>query len=388
MMTTVPNSYPALYQAALQRYLGERRGSSLESARALGQKAAAQGLVPLDLAALHEEIMISEALPKWTSRQRGPGLKRAGVFFGLAIASMEKNAKPTARTTTAHLCRSLGALSQRCVELSNANLALDREIAERKVVEASLRDAQGHYVSCLAKAEGLQLRQRDLSRLVLTAQEEERKRISRELHDVVAQTLAGINIRLGLLKREVTLNTKGLLRNIALTQRLVKKSTGVVQQVARDLRPSMLDDLGLIPTLHAYLESFTDRTGIRSHLQAFAGVKDLDPAQSTVLFRISQEALTNVARHSHATQVEVSIQKLSHSVTLAIKDDGISFERELLQPSSVCKRLGILGMKERAEMIGGSLEIELEPGHGTVVRAQFPLANKKERPSKASLPLP
>ncbi len=213
---------------------------------------------------------------------------------------------------------------------------------------------------------------RRLSRQILSAQEDERKKISRELHDVIAQTLTGINIRLATLKREASLNTKGLDRNIARTQRLVEKSVNIVHQFARELRPAVLDDLGLIPALHSFMKLFTTRTGVRTRLTAFAGVEQLDTARRTVLYRVAQEALTNVGRHAQASRVEVSIKKLPEGICMKIKDDGKSFQVDRLLHGRGSKRLGLLGMRERLEMVGGRFEIESMPGKGTTITAQIP----------------
>ena len=156
----------------------------------------------------------------------------------------------------------------------------------------------------LEQSDRLQEQLRQLSRQILSAQEDERKKISRELHDVIAQTLTGINVRLAALKKEAAINTKGLDRNIARTQRLVEKSVNIVHQFARELRPAVLDDLGLIPALHSFVKLFSKRTRIHVHLKVFAGVEQLDIAKRTVLFRVAQEALTNVSRHAHASRVE------------------------------------------------------------------------------------
>jgi signal transduction histidine kinase len=203
--------------------------------------------------------------------------------------------------------------------------------------------------------------------------------ISRELHDQIAQTLTGINIRLASLKTESTLNTKGLQKKISSTQRLVEKSVDIVHRFARELRPTVLDDLGLIPALHSFMKSFAERTGVRAHLTAFAAVKQLDAAKQTVLFRVAQEALNNVARHAHASRVEVSIQKLRHRVCLKIKDDGKSFNVERTLHADGRKRLGLLGMRERLEMVGGSFGVESAPGKGTTIQAQIPLTSSRAR---------
>ena len=121
---------------------------------------------------------------------------------------------------------------------------------------------------------------RNLSRQVLHAQEEERKRISRELHDVIAQTLTGINIRLATLKKEAGRDIKGFDRNITRTQRLVEKSVNLVHDFARELRPAVLDDIGLIPALHSFMKDFAAKTGVRAHLKAFAAVEKLDTVRA------------------------------------------------------------------------------------------------------------
>ena len=132
----------------------------------------------------------------------------------------------------------------------------------------------------LEQSDHLQEQLRRLSRQILSAQEEERKKISRELHDVIAQTLTGINVRLATLKKEAAVNTKGLDRNIARTQRLVEKSVNIVHRFARELRPAVLDDLGLIPALHSFMKSFREQTGIQVSLTAFAGVEQVTRRQA------------------------------------------------------------------------------------------------------------
>jgi signal transduction histidine kinase len=218
-----------------------------------------------------------------------------------------------------------------------------------------------------------------LSRQLLLAQEEERKMISRELHDQIAQTLTGINVRLASLKTEAMVNTKGLQKKITSTQRLVEKSVDIVHRFARELRPTVLDDLGLIPALHSFMKSFAKRTGVRASLIAFAAVEQLDTARRTVLFRVAQEALTNVGRHAQASRVEVSIQKLPNRICMKIKDDGKSFQVQRMLHAKGNKHLGLLGMRERLEMIGGSLGVESAPGKGTTICAQIPPGNGRAR---------
>jgi PAS domain S-box-containing protein len=266
--------------------------------------------------------------------------------------------------------------AQRRVEaLADANRDLRQEIARRRAVEESLKKSEQHQSQLLAQARLLQDQLRHLSRQVLQAQEEERKRISLELHDVIAQTLTGINIQLAALAKQTRLDPKGFDRSIAQTQQLVGKSVDIVHQFALELRPSVLDDLGLIPALHTFMKNFTAQTGIRTDLTAFAGVEQLETVQLTALFRVAQEALTNVARHAQANHVEVSIHKRPDSICMKIKDDGKSFRVHRLMHVKGGKRLGLLGMRERLEMVGGQFDVESSPGQGTTITAQIPLGN-------------
>jgi PAS domain S-box-containing protein len=263
--------------------------------------------------------------------------------------------------------------AQRRLEaLAVANRELKQEIVRRQTVEESLKKSEQHSSQLLEQSRSMQEELRQLSRQVLQAQEEERKRISRELHDVIAQTLTGINIRLATLKKEAGINPEAFARNLALTQRLVEKSVDIVHQFARELRPAALDDLGLVAALHSFMKRFTARTGVHTHLTAFAGVEQLDTARRTALFRVAQEALTNVARHAHATRVVVSIQKLPNCICMKIEDDGRSFQAGRVLHVKGDKHLGLLGMRERLEMVGGHFDVKSASGQGTTVIAQVP----------------
>ena len=222
----------------------------------------------------------------------------------------------------------------------------------------------------------------------MSIQEEERCRISRELHDVIAQTLTGINVQLANLKTESTASTRELQQKISSTQRMVEKSVDIVHQFARELRPSVLDDLGLIPALKSYLNSYFEETGIRVSLTAFAEIEQSPGERRTALFRIAQEALTNVVRHAQATSVGISITRDETGITMKIVDDGQGFIIEDKAGTKLSRRLGLLGMRERAEMVAGTLEIFSVPNQGATVTVILPTdlvaANSLARP----VPLP
>jgi signal transduction histidine kinase len=360
------------YQSALLTYLKQASEGHLQPARGMGQQALTAGLQTLDMAKLHEQILITRVLPGQPAGKRAALIRQAGTFFIEAITPIEK-VHPGAREAAVHLNQIVEMLSQRTVELAASNLDLEQEITQRKTAEAALKKSEHHYGQLLEQSNRLQEQLRQLSRQVLLTQEEERREISRELHDVIAQTLTGINVRLAALKKEAAFNTKGLDRNITRTQRLVEKSVSIVHQFARELRPAALDDLGLIPALHSFVKIFSRRTRIHVHLKVFAGVEQLDINKRTILYRVAQEALTNVARHAQASRVEVNIQKLPEGIRMEIKDDGISFKVERVLYGNGGKRLGLLGMRERLEMVGGHFDVESAPGKGTTITAQIPL---------------
>jgi len=372
------NGLSRRYVAALRHHLKNGARGSLRPAQGLGRRAMALGLETLDLARFHDQALITLMSPAYSPGTRDRLIRQAGTFFAEVITPIEKTHR-TAQEANAHLQQMIQTLNQRGLDLTASNRQLQQEITQRKSVEESLRKSEKHYSRLLDHSRQMQEQLRLLSRQLLSAQEEERKMISRELHDQIAQTLTGINIRLASLKTESTLNNKDLQKKISSTQRLVEKSVDIVHRFARDLRPTVLDDLGLIPALHSFMKNFTTRTGVRTSLTAFAAVEQLDAAKRTVLFRVAQEALTNVARHAQASRVEVSIRKLRDRVCMRITDDGKSFDVERVLHSKGNGRLGLLGMRERLEMVGGNLVVESAPHKGTTVQAQIPLGKAPAR---------
>ena len=359
------------YQAALRRYLNHASAVNLRPATVLGRRAMSLGIETLGLALIHEQALIVQTLPIQPSAIRDRIVRQAGIFFSEAILPMEETHR-TALETNVHLSRLNQSLRQRTLDLATSNRNLKKEIVKRKVMEATLRQSKQHTIHLLEKSQGQQAQLRHLSRRILSAQEEERKRISRELHDVIVQVLTSINVRLALLKTEATGDTCRLAKNIVRTQKLVEKSVGIVHQFAYDLRPAALDFLGLIPALHSFMKEYMKKTGIRVSLTAFAGVDQLDNSRRTVLFRVAQESMTNVARHAKASQVEVQIRKLPSAISMEIHDNGKSFDVMRALRQGKTRRMGLLGMRERVEMVGGSFRVESAPGTGTTVYAQIP----------------
>ena len=159
----------------------------------------ATGLETLDLARIHEQALITLVLPGYSAKTRDTMVRRAGAFFAEAITPIEKTHR-TAREANVRLNQMIETLNRRSADLAASNRQLKQEIAQRKTVEESLRKSEQHYSKLLEQSRHMQEQLRHLSRQLLLAQEEERKRISRELHDEIAQTLTGINVRLAALK--------------------------------------------------------------------------------------------------------------------------------------------------------------------------------------------
>lgn len=313
-------------------------------------------------------LLNAEGKTIWADLQAVPALSPDGSSQGCRLVVSDISALKRAEEA-----------QSRIGVLAAMNEELQREIVRRREVEEALRHSERHQGHLLEQALQLQEQLRHLSHQILRAQEEERKRISRELHDEIAQTLMGINVHLENLAREAAGNPEGLRRRIAQTQRLVEKSVDIVHQFARELRPAVLDDLGLVASIRSFLKDFTKRTRLRVRFKAFAGVEQLNGVRRTVLYRVVQSALANVAQHAQATRVAVSIQKMPDAVCLEIKDNGVSFKVDQVLQAKKGKSLGLLGMRERAEMVGGAFGVESIPGRGTTIQVQIPCGRVADR---------
>lgn len=367
-----------LYHAALQDYLNQGAGCDMAPSRELGRHALALGLETLDMARIHEIALSTLVLPNNSPSSRSHLMGRAGLFFAEAIMPIEQTHRG-AREANIHLNQIVKALSQRSSELADSVAELKQEVLHRKAVEECLRASERISIELLEKSRQMQEELRHLSRQLLVVQENERRKISRELHDVIAQTLTGINMRLATLKAESKGNTNELQEKITSTQLLVEKSLDIVHRFASELRPTVLDDLGLIPALKSFLQGFLEDTGVRVSLKVFGGIEQSDADVRTVLYRIVQESLTNVARHAKASHAEVDIQCLEGIIRMEIKDNGQGFEVDGTSCANKRNRLGLLGMRERVEMIGGTFVVESSIGHATTVRVEIPPANDLSR---------
>ncbi|MGD1020841.1 MAG: histidine kinase [Verrucomicrobiia bacterium] len=218
------------YATALRNYLKLGPRASLRPARGLGRKAMALGLETLDMARMHEAALASlEA-----SSRRDGIVKRAQFFFVEVIMPIETTHR-AARETSGDLNRLTKTLSRRTAELAVSGRHLKRGIIQRKAAEEALKKSGRHRIDLLEQSRLVQEHLRHLTRQILLAQEDKRTKISRDLHDEIAQTLLGINVRLLALKNEAVVNTKGLKKEIANTQRLMEKSKKTLSRFVRGL---------------------------------------------------------------------------------------------------------------------------------------------------------
>jgi signal transduction histidine kinase len=210
-------------------------------------------------------------------------------------------------------------------------------------------------------------------RKIITAQEEERKRISRELHDETGQALASVMV--GLRAAEEASSADESKRQLGEVRRVAFATLENVRRLALELRPSVLDDLGLVAALRRYSADYTARFRIPVDVQ-IVGLDDcrLAPEAETAVYRIVQEALTNVAKYARATHVSVLLERREGQLTAIVEDNGCGFAAEQVLSSDPAEsRLGLYGMRERAELVGGTFAVESQSGCGTTVFVRLPL---------------
>jgi two-component system sensor histidine kinase UhpB len=240
-----------------------------------------------------------------------------------------------------------------------AVLFISRDIAERRGFEEKL------------KQRTIQLR--NLASKLQSVREEERKMISREIHDELGQMLTVLKIQISLLSNKIIDNDiiKSKFNSV---EKLIDNSIESVQKIASKLRPGLLDELGLVPAIEWQTQDFMEKTGIDCECSLPKEEIDLDQEKSTALFRIFQESIFNSARHANASKILINLLEVNNQLILEIADNGKGItQNQLSDPKS----LGLLGMKERALILGGSVEIKSSMNNGTTVKAVIPFINNK-----------
>jgi PAS domain S-box-containing protein len=256
-----------------------------------------------------------------------------------------------------------------------ASISQHRE-GGKKVFTVILRD-----VTERVRAEEALLRSREeLRELALAAhsvREQEKSRIARELHDELAQSLTALKMDVTWLRGHLPAGDASVSGKLGDIEALLDGTVAATRRISSDLRPLMLDDLGLVPAVEWLVQKFTERNGIPCELDIGAPDLELHEPYASAVFRILQESLTNAARHARASRVEVSIGLGDGSVALRVRDDGRGFSPEdPRKPGS----FGLMGLRERAYLLGGDVSIASEPGRGTTVEVRIPLESRTVRP--------
>ncbi len=248
-------------------------------------------------------------------------------------------------------------LAQLADQLLVANANLEREIADRKRTEDEFRRSTDQL--------------RELSARLQSVREEERTHIARVIHDELGQTLTGLKMDVAWLQRHLDQQQPALLEKTQAMSDLIDITIQTVRRISSELRPGILDDLGLVATIEWQLQEFQTRSGIQGKLISAPEETTLDADGATAAFRIFQEILTNVTRHAQATQVEVTLEESAAFLTLQVQDNGRGMtESEVHSPRSI----GLLGMQERARLRAGEVQFQGTPGKGTTVTVRLPLS--------------
>ena len=287
------------------------------------------------------------------------------------------NATHTFRKTLAQIART-GEAAEEEVVIDAAPGADAARFEARLVPE---RDRQGQLVSILSigrdisamRAAERRLKEshaqlRLLSSRRETTREEERKRMAREIHDELGQQLTALRMGISLLRLQFGKDQPLLVESVQALMTRVDETIQVVRNVATSLRPAALD-MGLTSALEWLVSEFSRNTGIPCRLKAPTARLDLDNERATAAFRVIQESLTNVARHAHASNVQIRLKPSRDQVLIEVRDDGRGFDPEQTRPGT----LGMLGMRERGHMLGGAVTVDSTPGQGTCVQLHIPL---------------
>lgn len=265
---------------------------------------------------------------------------------------------------------------ERTAELAEVNRALVVEISERMETERSLRASED---ALQASQRALRQSSEELQALaarLLTAQEEDRRRISRDLHDDLNQRLAMVTVDVETLSLRPPASKAALGRRLRSVQDRIAELSDDIRRFVHQLHPSILDDLGLPIALEQLMDDFAGRTGMKSTFRHEHVPATLSRDLATCFYRIAQESLSNIARHAEASRVEMELSGTGQGLALTVMDDGKGFDRGKAGPAP--SGLGLVSMNERLRLVGGSLEVSSHDRAGTTVRAWAPVG---ENPS-------
>jgi signal transduction histidine kinase len=246
-------------------------------------------------------------------------------------------------------------------EINQWNLELEQRVSERTM------ELERLYQQLRLRDE----ERSDLLAKIITAQEEERRRVARELHDDISQTLTGLVMSLGSAEAIMESDPNAAKQRLESLRHLTSEAVEDVRRLIRDLRPSLLDDLGLVPAVNWYVENYLAPAGVKATLETSDLDHRLALTLEITLFRVVQEAITNIVKHAQAKTASICLKVTSSTIVGSIEDDGKGFNVND-QHRGKHGGVGILGMKERIELLKGKLRVASEPGKGTRVHFEIP----------------
>ncbi|RQD72256.1 MAG: histidine kinase [Tindallia sp. MSAO_Bac2] len=215
--------------------------------------------------------------------------------------------------------------------------------------------------------------QQSMGLSIIRAQEEERKRVARDIHDGPAQSLANIVMRAEFCMKLMEVSPEKVSGELEELMELVRNSLGDVRKIIFDLRPMSLDDLGLLSALKRYTEQYSETFGIHVEISVIGSEKRFDNSIEIGLFRVIQEALTNVQKHTNSDEVVIKIEFMPKKLNVLIRDNGQGFDPEQVEPENESSGYGIMGMKERVQLMKGTINIKSQRGNGTQISVSVPI---------------
>ncbi len=316
-------------------------------------------------AAIEAYWRVLDAMRQWTPQERTT--RRDSFFYDELVPR---------RTTMLQIADRIAAVNERGLGRAEEQFAYSAGNLRRSLLLTFAITLGGGIVLALVtitlilrlerELEKRRADSQELSARLLRAQENERRSLARELHDEIGQSLSAILMETdGAEGADGQVETRQHLDSI---RRLAEKTVNEVRDLALLLRPSMLDDLGLIPALNWHARETTKRTGLRVGVSAEGVTDDLPEEHKTCIYRLIQEAVNNSGRHAKANAVEVAVRRERDRVLCTVQDDGAGFDAHFV------RGLGLLGMEERVRRLGGHLEIDSKPGQGTLIKAELPIA--------------
>lgn len=259
-------------------------------------------------------------------------------------------------------------------ELAEAFNRMAEGMEEKARLEHQVRQRTAELERLYDELQAKEAVRAQLLKQIISAQEAERRRIARELHDELAQSLTGLIMSLDSAEDVLEPELQSVHAQLSRTREISARALEQTRNLILDLRPTMLDDLGLVPAIRWYAETHLAPTGATIAFQTAGRQRRLQPEIETALFRIAQEAINNVARHADPGHVQIHLTWEPEQAILKVEDDGNGFDTQnVYTQRETGPGMGLLGMRERAEMFGGRLRISSQPGHGTRVEVQLPI---------------